>query len=118
MLVTFSCPAHPDIIIFGDLAVRLLKLMGRSGTVPSALLAEDVKTALQRLESAMKDKRQLPESEESALCWGEGPELILPHQALPVIKLIKAARKTKCHVIWESDHGGNWDNPGHSPDQT
>ena len=100
MLVTFSCPAHPDIIVLGDHAVRLLKLMGRSGTVPSALLAEDVKAALQRLESAMKEKRKLPESEESVLCWEDGPE-----QALPVIKLLKAARKTKCHVIWESNHG-------------
>jgi len=118
MLVTFSCPAHPDIIIFGDLAVRLLKLMGRSSTVPSALLAEDVKAALQRLESAMKEVRQLPESEASALCWGDGSELILPHQALPIIKLLKVARKTKCHVIWERNHGIKSDNSRYSPDHT
>ena len=28
MLVTFSCPAHADITMFGDVAVRLLELMG------------------------------------------------------------------------------------------
>jgi len=32
--------------MFGDAAVRLLKLMGHSGTVPGALLAADVQTAL------------------------------------------------------------------------
>ena len=29
MLVTFSCPAYADITMFGDSAVRLLKLMGQ-----------------------------------------------------------------------------------------
>ena len=40
MLVTFSCPAYADITMFGDVAVRLLQLMGHSGTVPGALLAD------------------------------------------------------------------------------
>ena len=34
MLVTFSCPAYANIMMFGDVAVRLLELMGHSGTVP------------------------------------------------------------------------------------
>jgi hypothetical protein len=34
MLVTFSCPAYASITMFGDVAVRLLKLMGHSGTGP------------------------------------------------------------------------------------
>ena len=104
--------------MFGDLAVRLLELMGRSGTVPSALLAEDVKAALQRLETAMKEEQQLPESEESALCGDDKYTLSLPRRALPVIKLLKAARKGKCHVIWENGHEHEWGNPGHSQDQT
>ena len=45
MLVTFSCPAYADITMFGDVAIRLLKMMGHSGTVPSALLAADVPAA-------------------------------------------------------------------------
>jgi len=53
MLVTFSCPAYADITMFGDVAVRMLKLMGHSGTVPGALLAEDIPAALARLRSAM-----------------------------------------------------------------
>ncbi len=52
MLVTFFCPAYANITMFGDVAVRLLKMMGHSGTVPSALLAENVPAALGRLEAA------------------------------------------------------------------
>jgi len=53
MLVTFSCPAYADITMFGDVAVRLITLMGHSGKVPGGLLAEDVQAALARLESAV-----------------------------------------------------------------
>jgi len=37
MLVTFSCKVCPNITMFGDVAVRMLRLIGHSGTVPSAL---------------------------------------------------------------------------------
>ena len=36
MLVTFRTEVHADILMFGDSAVRLLKLMGYSGTVPAS----------------------------------------------------------------------------------
>ena len=41
MLGTFSCPAYADITMFGDVALHLIQLMGHSGTVPSAILAEE-----------------------------------------------------------------------------
>ena len=47
MLVTFSSPVSADITMFGDVALRLIKLMGHSGTIPGALAAEDVAPALQ-----------------------------------------------------------------------
>lgn len=50
MLVTFSCPAYGKITLFGDVALKLLKMMGHSQTVPGALLADDIPAALTRLE--------------------------------------------------------------------
>ena len=104
MLVTFSCPAYADITMFGDVAVRLLKMMGHSGTVPSALLAEDVQAALERLEAAIEADERLPESEESAPAEDDEPAVCLPHRALPLIELLKAATKAKCNVMWDSNH--------------
>ena len=49
MIVTFRSKAHADIMMFGDIAISVLKLMGHSGTVPGALLAEEVPTALDHL---------------------------------------------------------------------
>jgi hypothetical protein len=45
MIVTFRTKAHADIMMFGDIAITLLKLMGHSGTVPSALQAGEVPAA-------------------------------------------------------------------------
>ena len=54
MLVTFRSKASADVVMFGDVAVRLIKLMGHSGVVPSAILAEDVGAALCQLKQAVE----------------------------------------------------------------
>jgi len=105
MLVTFTCAAYADITMFGDVAVRLIKMMGHSGTVPSALLAADVPAALERLVVAVEAERQLPEPEpeESMQSDDEEPAVSLPHRALPLIELLKAAAKAECNVMWDSN---------------
>jgi hypothetical protein len=102
MLVTFTCPAYADITMFGDAAIRLLKLMGHSGTVPSALSAEDVRPSLERLEAAMKAEVQAQEPADST---GENsePAVGLSHRALPLVELLKAAAKARCAVMWDSN---------------
>ena len=95
MLVTFSCPAYADITLFGDVALRLLKMMGHSGTVPSALLA--------RLEAAIETEKQSSKATEvPAADNDEEPAISLTHRALPLIELLKAAAKDKCNVMWSS----------------
>ncbi|MEI2806947.1 MAG: DUF1840 family protein [Albidovulum sp.] len=53
MLVTFRTDAHADIPMFGAGAVRLLERMGHGGTVPGALLADEVPAARERSRSAV-----------------------------------------------------------------
>lgn len=103
MLVTFSCPAYADVTMFGDVAVRLLQLMGHSGTVPSALLAEDVPAALARLEAEIEAAKQSPEAQSSGNDEDDEPSVSLPHRALPLIDLLKAAAKEECDVMWASN---------------
>jgi hypothetical protein len=107
MLITFSCPVYANITMFGEVAVQLLKMMGHSGTVPGALLAEDVPAALERLEAAVAANEQLPEPEESAQSGDDEPTVSLSHRALPVIELLRAAAKAKCNVMWDSSNKYN-----------
>ena len=49
MLITFKTRAsYPDITMFGDVALQLLKLMGRRETVPSAMEPEDIPATFER----------------------------------------------------------------------
>ena len=103
MLVTFSCPAYADITMFGDVAVHLLKMMGHSGTVPSALVAADVPAALERLEAAVAAAGQSPAPGEASQTEDEEPAVSLGHRALPLIELLTAAAKAECNVMWDSN---------------
>jgi hypothetical protein len=89
--------------MFGDVAVQLLKLMGHSGAVPGALLAEDVEAALARLEAAVAADEQLPEPGESVQREDDEPAVSLAHRALPLIELLQAAAKAKCNLMWDSN---------------
>lgn len=105
MLVTFRTSAYANIIMFGDVAVRLLKMMGHSGTVPSAIRADDVPAALERLKVAVAADKAEEDKSPAAYGDGDGSEeapVSLAHRAFPLIELLDAAAKRKCDVMWSS----------------
>lgn len=98
MLVTFSTRAHADITMFGDVAKTLLKLMGHSGTIPSAMLAADLPAAIARLEAAVAASKL---HEQKADPDEDDPTPGLATRALPLIALLKAANAAQSDVMWE-----------------
>ena len=107
MLVTFSCDVYPNTTYFGNVAQTLLKMMGQSGNVPGAILAEDVPRALERLQSSiekLKAESSLKTLGEDAEQddWKEQP-VTLAHRALPLIELLTAAAKANCDVMWDKN---------------
>ena len=103
MLVTFRTDAYANITMFGDVAVRLLKLMGHSGTVPSAILARDVPQALERLKAAVaKEKSETAAASTSSTEEEDSdePAVSLANRAFPLIELLEAAAIRKCDVMW------------------
>src|SRR3954454_13659999 len=104
MLIKFKSDAYADIIMFGDVAQQLLKMMGHSGTVPSAILAEDVPAALDRLRRAIETQKAAATkngSEEKSGNDREDQSVSLAYRALPLIELLTAAAKKKRDVMWE-----------------
>lgn len=104
MLVTFKCDAYADITMFGDVAKRLLKMMGHSGTIPSAILAEDVPAALDRLTRAIEAEKSAAASEASGNIQDKDLDddqtVSLAYRALPLIELLAAAAKGNCNIMW------------------
>lgn len=116
MLVTFSSTATESITLFGDVAVTLIKMMGSSGRVPSALGADEVSAALQRLESAIQQLRVQLHAQPAAPPamnedWGSDdqkdddkdrePPVDLATRAVPLIALLKRAAAAHAPVMWQ-----------------
>jgi len=101
MLIKFESEAG-TLSMFDDVAVPLLKLMGHTGTVPSAILPEDIPAALARLKSAV-EAQSAPAGGAGAAKedkdQGEVP-VSLHQRAFPLIELLERAAKQDCEVLW------------------
>jgi hypothetical protein len=101
MLVTFRTKRYANITMFGDVAKQLLDLMGHSGTVPSAIKAEDVPAALARLEAAIEQHRAADGAAEGG--HDDSPRKVtLSQRAVPLLELLRAAKANAADVMWDN----------------
>jgi hypothetical protein len=105
MLITFRTKAYADITMFGEVALTLIRLMGHSGSVPGAILAEDVPGALTRLRAAAAatPNAPAPGPTDGQRDEAEEPPVTLSHRALPLIALMEAAQRDRCNVMWDNE---------------
>jgi hypothetical protein len=99
MLVTFRTKAHPEITMFGDVAVELLKLAGLSGNVPTAILAADTAEAVSRLERALAQRKTADAGGADEEDPDTEPVVPLDRRALPLIALLRHAAETGADVM-------------------
>jgi hypothetical protein len=101
MLVKFDSKVGA-LTMFGDVAVQLLKLMGHSGTIPSAILAPDIPAALERLRHALEQGASPPPAaaDEEDQREGRAP-VSLKQRAYPLIDLLERAAKSGADVMWD-----------------
>ena len=101
MLVRFDSKAG-SITMFGDVAEKLLRMMGQSGAVPGALLAADIPAAAARLRQGVAGDREQPAPQEDRKDDAE-PPVGLGQRAFPLIELLERSAKTGADVIWEEE---------------
>ncbi|ACT50292.1 DUF1840 domain-containing protein [Methylovorus glucosotrophus] len=99
-MITFSTDRYSDISMFNEVAHQLLSLIGHSGTVPGAILAEDVPAALQRLKQATEGDTEVIAGADDGDDGGEGAGVSLKNRALPLIALFESAQQNKSNVMW------------------
>jgi hypothetical protein len=101
MLVRFDSDAG-GFTMFGEPAVKLLKMMGHSGTVPSAILARDIPAALTRLKAAVDadPEAPMPGPEPNDKDAEPRPRISVRQRAYPLIELLTRAEKRGCDVMW------------------
>jgi len=98
MLVTFKSRAHSEFTMFAEIAEDLLKMMGHSGTIPSALAAKDVSEALKSLKKALEFEPDAAVEETSH--DDEEPETSMSGRAFPLVEMLTAAVEEGSTVMW------------------
>lgn len=98
---------------FGDVAVKLLRMTGHSGTVPGAIPAEDIPRALSKLEEALaaEAQNQAPDQEQASSEAAHGgardgdadrePPVSLNQRAFPLLELLRDAVREECGIMWD-----------------
>ncbi len=102
MIVTFKTKRYANITMFGDVALRLLELMGHSRTVPGAIKAEDVPGALARLRAGVEAHGEEATEKRSRDDEERGPAVNLRQRALPLMELLESAIEHEADVMWDS----------------
>ncbi|HHX8287524.1 TPA: DUF1840 domain-containing protein [Vibrio diabolicus] len=105
MLITFRCHSHSNVTMFGNIAIKMIKMMGHSGSVPGSISAQDIPDALSRLTSALAAQEATEKNNSQAMEEDEEQEeqtVSLGRRAFPLIELLKSAIKEECEVMWDS----------------
>jgi len=103
MLVTFKTKNHGDITMFGDVALKLLQMMGHSGTIPGAVAADDIAAALEQLTSAVDAATpDSPPEEDPDVDFIERP-VSIAQRAFPLIEMLEAAAAAQDPVMWDKN---------------
>ncbi len=107
MIVTFSSRAAADVIMFGDVAKRLMEIMGKEYSEKGIVTVEQLPEAIARLKAAIAaDKaaragvreEDLPESEPAP--GGSRPYVSLAVRAVPLLEMLEYSLKEEKPVVW------------------
>lgn len=100
MLIKFDSKVG-TLTMFGEPALQLIRMMGHSGTVPSAILAEDIPAALERLQRALDGYVEPPPKARSADEEEDKNWVPLRKRAFPLVQLLQEAGRRNAAVMWE-----------------
>ena len=105
MIVTFQSAAAGDVIMFGDVANRLMVVMGKSADAKGIVTVEQLPDAIAKLQAAIAaDKAEragvadedMPQTE----AGGKRPFVSLAQRATPLLELLQWAAKKGKPVVW------------------
>lgn len=108
MIVTFQSKASGDVIMFGDVAHHLMRIMGKEPTPQGIVTVEQLPDAIARLRAAMAQDREqhartLAESDvarEEAPAEPAQPAISLTQRAVPLLELLEYSLRKRVPVVW------------------
>lgn len=107
-IVTFKSGAAADVIYFGDVARRMMELMGKDPDAKGIVTVEQLPDAIARLKTAIAADRERhrklvqedERSNEVAEGGGTRPAVSLTQRALPLLAMLEESLAEKKPVVW------------------
>ena len=99
MLITFKTKSYANIMMFGDVAQKLLKMMDYGVSVPGGIIAQDLAQALNNLQRELESIVDVVEPAGDA--EQDQPAVSLHTRALPLIELMQSAIADQNDLRWE-----------------
>jgi hypothetical protein len=101
MLIKFSCRAHEDIVMFGDVGNRLLGMMGYAGVKSGVIQVDEISAVRSQLQTALNvNPVELDVS--NANQDDNEPEVSLKKRAFPLFAMFDVAEENECVITWET----------------
>lgn len=105
MLIVFKSKASGDVIMFGDVALQLLDVIGKGRDKQGIITVEQLPDAIHRLEQAAADSKakttapREPEPER-APDGDRSTTVSLALRVVPLIELLERSHRAKTPVTW------------------
>jgi hypothetical protein len=111
MIVTFKSAASADVIYFGDVAKRMMELMGKDVAEKGIVTVEQLPEAINLLKAAIladkeRHRQHLMEEgddgpkTETAADGGSRPFVSLTQRAVPLLTMLEESLGEKKPVVW------------------
>lgn len=107
MLIVFKSRAAGDVMMFGDIALSLMEIMGKEPTEKGIVTVEQLPGAIARLKAAVaQDKAEKPVVDHDERLFEKTPEggkrevVSLARRAVPLIELLEYSLKEEVPVTW------------------
>ncbi len=113
MLVTFKSNASADVIMFGDIAKRLITLLGKDPDDGKGIVTvEQIPEAIARLKAAIEEDRQRQaelergrtedddEADKEAGRSGMNAPVGLAQRAWPLLNMLEESQREGTPVVW------------------
>lgn len=98
MLITFKSPASSDVMMFGEVAERMMRIIGKDPADKGIVTVENLPAAIAKLKAAVSADAQ-PGSQLAP--GNDGKQSVgLTQRALPLIELFEWSLKQEVPVVW------------------
>jgi hypothetical protein len=103
-MITFQSDASGDVMMFDEVAHRMMDLMGKEYTQRGVITVEQMPECIARLKAAIAEDRARargkPQEEEAEETTGVAARVSLAQRAIPLVELLERSLEREKPVLW------------------